>query len=145
MTMNTNEQALRREAIRRRLQGERRIDICRDFSRATSWFDKWWALYRRNPDTDFASRSRAPHRSPQQMPAPVVTAVVALRQLLEAAATPSTRYGTIGARAIWGRLKQLHISPLPSERTIQRILAQHDLTHPLGASSSAAYYPWPLA
>ena len=40
MTMTTNEQALRREAIRRRLQGERRSDICRDLNRATSWFDK---------------------------------------------------------------------------------------------------------
>jgi hypothetical protein len=31
---------------------------------------------------------------------------------------------------------------LPSIPTIQRILAQHHLTHPLGAASSAAYYPW---
>jgi putative transposase len=145
MTMNTNEQALRREAVRRRLQGQRRIDICRDLNRATSWFDKWWAAYRQNPKTDFADRSRAPHHSPHQMPAHVVAAVVAVRQLLEAGATPSTRYGLIGARAIWARLKELHLSPLPSEPTIQRILAQHDLTHPLGAASCAAYYPWPLA
>jgi putative transposase len=145
MTMNTNEQALRREAIRRRLQGERRSDICRDLNRATSWFDKWWARYRRDPKTDFASRSRSPHRSPQQMPASVVAAVVSVRQLLEQAATPQTRYGTIGAHAIWGRLKQLQLSPLPSEPTIQRILAEHALTHPLGAASCAAYYPWPLA
>jgi putative transposase len=145
MTMNTNEQALRREAIRRRLQGERRRDICRDLNRATSWFDKWWAADRQNPDTDFADRSRAPHHSPQQMPAHVVAAVVAVRQLLEAAATPSTRYGLIGTRAIWARLKKLQLSPLPSERTIQRILAEHHLTHPLGTASSAAYYPWPQA
>jgi putative transposase len=145
MTMNTNEQALRREAIRRRLQGQRRCDICRDLNRATSWFDKWWAEYRRDPLTDFADRSRAPRRSPQQMPASVVQAVLSLRQLLEQAATPQTRYGLIGAHAIWARLKELHLSPLPSEPTIQRILAQHDLTHPLGAGTSAAYYPWPLA
>src|ERR1043165_4462722 len=122
MTMNTKEQALRREAIRRPLQGERRRDICRDLNRATSWFDKWWARYRQDPHTDFADRSRAPHHSPQQMPAPVVAAVLAVRQLLEAAATPTTRYGTIGARAIWAHLKELQLSPLPSERTIQRIL-----------------------
>lgn len=145
MTMTTNEQALRREAIRRRLQGQRRCDICRDLNRATSWFDKWWAEYRRDPTTDFADRSRVPHRSPYQMPASVVAAVLALRHLLEQAATPETRYGTIGARAIWARLKELHLSPLPSERTIQRILAEHHLTHPLGAATSAAYYPWPQA
>jgi hypothetical protein len=145
MTMTTNEQNLRREAIRRRVQGERRCDICRDLNRATSWFDKWWAEYRRNPQTDFADRSRAPHRSPHQMPAAVVQAVLAIRQTLEQATTPQTRYGLIGARAIWTRLKELHVSPLPSEPTIQRILAQHQLTHPLGASTSTAYYPWPVA
>jgi len=145
MIMTKNEQALRREAIRRRLQGERRCDICRDLNRATSWFDKWWAAYRRDPHTDFADRSRAPHRSPQQMPASVVQAVVSVRHLLEQAASPQMRYGLIGARAIWARLKQLHVSPLPSEPTIQRILAQHQLTHPLGAGTSTAYYPWPVA
>ena len=145
MTMNTNEQALLSYAIRRRLQGESRSEICRDLNRSRSWFDKWWAEYRQNPDTDFADRSRAPHHSPHQMPAQVVAAVVAVRQLLEAGTTPQTRYGTIGAHAIWTRLKELQLSPLPSEPTIQRILAQHDLTHPLGAGTSAAYYPWPLA
>jgi putative transposase len=141
MTMTTNEQSLRREAIRRRLQGERRCDICRDLNRATSWFDKWWAVYRRNPKTDFSDRSRAPHHSPQQMPASVVEAVLSIRQLLEQGATPQTRYGLIGAHAIWTRLKALHLSPLPSEPTIQRILAEHHLTHPLGAATTAAYYP----
>jgi len=145
MTMTTNEQTLRREAIKRRLQGERRCDICRDLNRATSSFDKWWAEYRRNPLTDFAERSRAPHRSPQQMPATVVQAVLRLRQMLEQATTPQTRYGLIGAHAIRRRLKELRVSPLPSEPTIQRILAEHALTHPLGAATSAAYYPWPLA
>ena len=112
MTMTTNEQALRREAIRRHLQGERRCDICRDLNRATSWFDKWWAEYRRDPQTDFADRSRAPHRSPQQMPATVVQAVLRLRQMLEQATTPLTRYGLIGAHAIRRRLKELRVSPL---------------------------------
>src|SRR5881397_2942541 len=114
MIMTTTEQDLRREAIRRRLQGEHRRDICRDLNRATSWFDKWWAEYRRDPKTDFVDRSRAPHRSPHQMPATIVAAVVSFRQLLEQAATPETRYGLIGAHAIWARLKELQLSPLPS-------------------------------
>ena len=56
------------------------------------------------------------------MPASVVQAVVSVRQLLEHPTTPQTRYGLIGARAIWARLKALHVSPLPSEPTIQRLL-----------------------
>jgi hypothetical protein len=145
MDSNTNEQALRREAIRRRLEGVSRRAICHALDRSLRWFDKWWAEYRRNPGTDFASRSRAPHHSPRQMPASVVAAVLTLRQLLEQAATPETRYGLIGAHAIHARLKEVCLAPLPSVATIQRILAQHDLTHPLGAGTSAAYYPWPLA
>ena len=66
MTMNTTEQDLRREAIRRRLQGERPRDICRDLNRSRSWFDKWWAEYRHNPQTDFADHSRAPRHSPHR-------------------------------------------------------------------------------
>ncbi len=135
----TNEQALRREAIRRRLEGERRGAICHALDRSLRWLDKWWAEYRQNPLTDFASRSRSPHRSPQQMPTGVVQAVLALRQLLEQAATRETRYGLIGAHAIQARLKELPVSPLPSVPTIQRILAQHHLTHPLGAGMTAAY------
>src|SRR5438093_13720978 len=104
MTMTTNEQALRREAIRRRLQGERRCEICRDLNRATSWFDKWWAAYRRNPLTDFADRSRSPHRSPQQMPATLVQTVFWVRQLLDQSATPQTRYVLLRAHAIRARL-----------------------------------------
>src|SRR3972149_2810431 len=93
MNSDMSEQALRREAIRRRLQGERRCEICWDLGRATSWFDKWWAEYRRNPQTDLADHPRVPHTSPQQMPPTVVQAVVSVRQALEAANTPGTKKG----------------------------------------------------
>lgn len=145
MDTSTTEQALRREAIRRRLQGEPRHTICRALERSPRWFDKGWAEYRRDPPTDLADRSRVPHTSPQQLPAEVVRAVVAARQVLEQAATPATRYGLIGARAIGGQLKQLQVAPLPSAPTIQRILARHALTHPVGAGAATAYYPWPVA
>jgi hypothetical protein len=145
MDTSTTEQALRREAIRRRLQGETRQAICQALERSLRWLDKWWAEYRRHPQTEFADRSRAPSTSPQQMPPAIVQAVLAARRVLEQAATPQTRYGLIGARAIWGQLKALRVCPLPSVPTIQRILAQHELTHPVGARAAAAYYPWPVA
>jgi hypothetical protein len=144
MDTHTPEQDLRREAIGRRLAGEQRKDICEDLERATSWFDKWWAEYRRNPQTDLADRSRAPQNSPGRVPTEVVQTIVSLRQTLEAAATPETRYGLIGARAIQGQLEQLHIGP-PSIATIQRILQVEGLTHPLGAGQDSAFYPWPEA
>lgn len=141
----TTEQALRQEAIRRRVQGEPRRDICRDVSRSSRWFDKWWAEYRHDPYTDFADHSRAPHTSPHKTLEPVEQAVVSVRETLEAAQTPDTKYGLIGAPTVRGQLKGLGIEPLPSAPTIQRILARHDLTHPIGAGNDAAYYPWPVA
>jgi hypothetical protein len=135
--MSTTEQELRREAIRRRLRGERRGAICQDLERSTRWSDKWWAAFRRNPHTDFRDRSRAPRtvssgRSPQ-----LDQLVSSLRQRFEAA-----QHGLIGARAIRSQLHEWHVTPLPSEATIQRILARQGLTHPLGAATATAYYPW---
>jgi hypothetical protein len=91
MDTDTSEQALRREAIRRRLAQEKRKVICTDLERSTSWFDKWWAEYRRHPHTDLTDRSRAPHTSPHATPKPVVQAVVDMRRTLEAAITTETK------------------------------------------------------
>lgn len=145
MDNDTREQDLRREAIRRRLAGERRRDICRDLSRATSWFDKWWAVYRRDPHSDLADRSRAPHTSPTQVPDEVATAIVQIRKTLEAAKTPATRYSPMGARTIAGQLDVWGFATIPSLPSIQRILQAEGLTHPLGAGEAKAYYPWPVA
>ena len=41
MDKTTDEHTLRREAIRRRLAGERRGDLCRDLGRSPRWLDKW--------------------------------------------------------------------------------------------------------
>ena len=144
MDTQTTEQALRHEAIRRHLKGEARQAICHDLQRSLRWFDKWWAEYTDNPQFDFADRSRAPHTSPQATAPAVVSAVVSVRRLLEAASTPATRYGLIGPRTIQGRLEDLEIDP-PSLATIQRILQAQGLTHPRGAGKDLAYYPWPEA
>jgi transposase-like protein len=141
MDSNTSEQALRREAIRRYLGGGRRKQICIDLDRSPSWFDKWLAEFWENPRTDFADHSRTPHHSPQQTPDTVAQAIVAIRQSLEAATTPATRYGLIGAVTIQKCLDDLGLEP-PSASTIQRILRAHHLTHPIGAGNDAAYYPW---
>src|SRR5438067_7008827 len=134
--MNTNEQDLRREAIPRRLNGERRKDICRDLERSTQWFDKWWSIVHHDPHTDFSDRSRSPLVVDKTF-AEIEQMVVEVRRKFELSGV-----GLIGARAIWGKLIELKVNPLPSERTIQRILQRHSLTHPVGAATQTAYYPW---
>jgi hypothetical protein len=54
------EQELRHEAVRRRLNGERRKDICSDLEWSTRWSNKWWLEFRNDPHTDFFDHSRAP-------------------------------------------------------------------------------------
>jgi hypothetical protein len=145
MDTATSEQSLRQEAIRRRLQGERRCDICRALGRSPRWFDKWWAEYRHDPSRALADHSRAPHTVPRRVAPEVGTAVVKIRRVLEAANTPATRYSPIGAGAIAGQLRERGFTALPSARTIQRLLQAARLTHPLGAGQAKAYYPWPVA
>lgn len=141
MDTYTPEQELRQEAIRRRLEGQSRPTISKALRRSLSWVAKWWAEYRHNPKTDFADPSRAPHTVSRCIPLAVARAVVNLRRTLEAARTPETKYGFIGARAIRTELERQHITPLPSLATIQRILMRHALTHPQGAGQDSAYYP----
>jgi hypothetical protein len=141
MDTQTAEQDLRREAICRRLKGERRCDICDALQRSPRWFSKWWAEYQGNPTLSFVDRSRAPQLSPQQTPQGVVQAIINIRRTLEAASTPETRYGLIGPPAIQTQLEHLGFEP-PSVATIQRILHAEHLTHPIGAGKDSAYYPW---
>jgi len=135
--MSTREQALRREAIRRRLSGERRKEICHDLERSTRWFNKWWAVFQRDPYTEFCDRPRAPLHVVTTFPPEIDPLVVTLRHHLEA-----SPYGLMGARAIQGKLRELKVHPLPSEATIQRILARQGLTHPVGTATATVYYPW---
>src|SRR5262249_45565313 len=144
MDTPTPEQDLRREAVRRRLQGQPARAICQDLGRSRRWLRKWWRAFQRHPDTDFADHSRAPLCSPQRLPDAVPQAIVPTRRAREAGAPPQTRYGLIGAAAIRGQLQRLHIQPLPSVSTIQRVLVRAGLTHPVGAARDAAYYPWPV-
>jgi len=142
MNTFTTEQSRRREAIGRRLAGEPRSTICKNLNRTTRWFDKWWREYQDRPDTDLADRSRVPHHSPQRLSPPVERMIISIRRRREAGRTAETKYGFIGQRSIQAELERLGIKPPPSLATIQRVLAKHGLTHPLGVAEDTAYYPW---
>ena len=145
MDTPTSERALRCEAVRRRLLGERVCDICQALHRSPRWLNKWWREFQHHPDTDFTDHSRAPRTSPRRLAPEIEQAVVATPQALEAGATPATRYGLIGAPAIRGQLQRLQVQTLPSTATIRRVLARRGLTHPVGAGPDAAYDPGPVA
>jgi hypothetical protein len=139
-----SEQALRAEAVRRRLLGQRVCAIGQDLGRSPRWVNKWWREFCAHPQTDFASKSRSPHRSPRKLPESIEQAVVSVRRSLEAGLTPQTRYGLIGSQAVRGTLEGLGVSPVPSPASVQRVLARHGLTHPVRGDQDRMPYPWIL-
>lgn len=145
MDTTTSEQDLRRVAVQRHLQGERPCDICRALGRTCPWFYKWWGEYQHDPRTDFSDHSRAPDTSPQQTSRPIERAIVSIRKAREAGRAANMKFGFIGHRTIQADLQRFGHSEVPSLSTIQRLLAKHDLTHPLGVAEETAYYPWPTA
>ena len=125
-----NELADRQLAIQWRMAGEPIEIICQRLQRPTSWFHKWWSRYVLEGAEGLYELSRAPHAFLDRLPPQLERLIVSVRRRLEAHATPETRYQRIGAPTIQSELKALQVVPLPSLRTIERVLAQHGLTSP---------------
>jgi len=142
------EEALRNEAINRRLAGERPCDIYRALKRSKSWFDKHWARYCRYGRDGLKSRSRAPQHVHNKMPLHVEEAIVRVRKILEERTDPELKYAFIGAPTIRSELRRMRIEPLPSVRAIERALHRRGLTHPRRKRTSpnkpSGYYPAPV-
>jgi putative transposase len=111
-----SEEALRREAVARRLAGESPEAIARSLGRTRQWVGRWVRRY--DPaDLNWASeRSRAPHSVANRTPVGLEAQVLAVRERLEA-----EPWAQVGAEAIAWQLRALGLA-LPSTRTIERIL-----------------------
>jgi transposase InsO family protein len=74
--------------------------------------------------------------------------ILSIRQRIESQIHPGTRYSLIGAQSILAELEALHIRPVPSPRTIERVLQRHGVTLPrirLAPLVSRYTYPAPQA
>jgi ABC-type cobalamin/Fe3+-siderophores transport system ATPase subunit len=96
------EEALRNEAINRRLAGERPCDIYRALNRSKSWFDKSWARYRRYGREGLKSWSRAPKHVHNKKTLHVEEAITRVRRILEERTDPELKY----ARTYPGRREE---------------------------------------
>lgn len=113
----------RQTAIQRYLEGERPVAIWTSMGHSESWFHKWLQRYRADGRTWYRARSRRPRASPRRT-SREIEEVVKLERL------HLYNQGLFcGAQAIRWRLEELGVAPLPSVRTIGRILARHELTH----------------
>jgi hypothetical protein len=109
----------RQRAIDRYLAGDPIEDICRELACSKSWLYKWRERYLATDPAWSAAQSRRPRTTPTKTPQHIGQAVVALRHLL-------TRQGKGGgAAAIQQALAQQGIAPVPSQRTIYRILHRY--------------------
>jgi putative transposase len=88
------------------------------------------------------------HRVVNRTPPHIERAVLSVQRRLAVRATPQTRYSLVGALSIREELKSLRLSPSPSVRTIEWILARADLTCPpvrLARRMAQSEYPGPQA
>jgi transposase InsO family protein len=124
-----DEFAARQRAITLRRAGRSAKQVCSALGRTEAWFHKWWRRYLESGVDGLFDLTRARHVT-QQIPPELERAILSIRRRLQAHASPATRCSLIGAAAILAELKGLDIDPLPSPRTVERVLQRHGLTAP---------------
>jgi hypothetical protein len=116
--------------------------VSQELGCSRSWAYKWWRRFQQRQSwQDLADQSRAPHRRPRKISEAMRAAICRVRRALEAEAEQAGHLGYTGAPAIRSRLQQEGWPDLPSRASIERILAQADLTHPHAAPAATVHYP----
>jgi putative transposase len=122
--------------------------IGRTLARSETWFHKWWQRYVSSGTDGLFELTRAHSPLVNRTPAHIERAVLAIRRRLAAHASLQTRYALIGAATIQTELEALGYTPLPTERTIERVLQRANLTSPplhLARRVAPTAYPGPQA
>jgi transposase-like protein len=109
----------RHQAIDKYLAEDKIEEICRQLACSKSWLYKWRARYDATNPAWVQERSTRPKHSPTQTPEHVARAIVSLHVTLRQNGTGG------GATALMEALAQHGIEPVPSRRTIDRILRHH--------------------
>jgi len=118
--MNHAQEQRRKQAVVRYLTGDKIAAICRDLHCSKSWLYKWTARYQADDPAWAKGLSTQPQHKPSQVPQRIVQRVVELCRTLVQRGQPGS------AAAIQQELEQQGIKPIPSLRTIYRMLQRHD-------------------
>jgi transposase len=110
----------RQDAIERYLAGEPIETICQEMGCSKSWLYKWKNRYEANKPEWLQERSRRPRRTPTQTSAALERAIVHLRDSLSRGESRG-----VSAQVIREYLRRHLGEPLPSRRTIYRILKRY--------------------
>jgi putative transposase len=123
--MKRKQERDRKLAIERYASGEQITSIARSLGYSRKWVYKWIGRHDSSDSSPdwHQSRSSCPHSSPRQLTGDVVRAVKMVRLSLY-------NEGLFcGAQAIEWELNELGVEPVPSLRSISRILSREELTH----------------
>lgn len=139
--MRKSPESERVRAVDRYHDGESPSAICASLGRSREWFYKWLRRFEVGEPNWFRDRSRRPHQSPACTSDEIEQVVIAVRRSLQ------SQDLFHGAQAIRWELEDLRVEPLPSIRTIGRILARHGLTRrrPGRYEPKGKTYPGPIA
>ncbi len=110
-------------AVQRFLNGEKPESICASLGRSKSWLYKWVERRLNEDDAWNESRSKQPLNVTNRTPKEIEDIVKIVRLNLY------NQDLFCGAQAILWELEDLGIKPVPSLRTINRILSRNGLTH----------------
>lgn len=111
------------QAVKRYLSGERHATICTSMKKSKPWLYKWIDRYKSGDPLWFKTVSRRPNNNPTRTSGEVESAVKMIRLSLY------NQGAFCGAQAIRWELEDLGVKPLPSLRTINRIISRQGLTH----------------
>jgi transposase InsO family protein len=134
----------RQRAIQLRLAGWAVALICHTLERGRDWFYKWWGRYQAEGAPGLRDRSHAPHARPAGLSDEVRGIILTIRDRLMRRHGPRERYRLAGAPTIRHELEGLGVAPLPSLRTIERVLHTAGRTSPafrLQPAVSGSDYP----
>jgi putative transposase len=138
----------RQRAITLRLAGRPVKQICSALGRSEAWCHKWWRRYLAFGVEGLYDLTRTSRHVARRIPPELERTILSIRRRLEAHAPPGNNYRLTGASAILAELKALTVRPLPSLRTIDRVLQRNGLTAPrvrLAPLLPRQEYPGPQA
>jgi putative transposase len=136
--MSKNSKHRRKLTVKRFLKGESPSAICTSLGQSRFWLYKWIKRFDPNDPSWCQDRSRRPFSNPHRTPLEIEEIVKMIRLNL---------YNNdlfCGAQAISWEMEDLGISPMPSERTINRILSRNDLTHRRTGRYEPKGIPYPV-
>lgn len=124
-------------AVQRFKAGESPEAICASLGRSKFWLYKWVKRHNEDDPLWFEDYSRKPLSTPRRTPVETEELVKLVRLNLY------NQNLFCGAQAILWELEDLSVSPLPSLRTINRILKRNDLTHHRAVKYEPKGTPYP--